>query len=268
MLRLGQQRSKTSAQGEGAIETSDSLAQEKGEEAEDSKGAPTGTLFHRADCVITREQVNEHLMRHGAYTDQFEHPLVYARSKLRMLAFNDDYKLIIDPYEEHTNDFYMPESSEMGSVSEGHHSCCGSYGSMSEESESGGRHSKSKIKEPLDHGQQEGLFGLARSTLRLTTRVTNLAVTGSFSCLTREELPVLQTLRFLSVGPLSPLASIYAWLWDMKLLALEQLRVCGDIIGTGIACKIAGQDKNQSMPKLREVQWDLGQCSIKWSSEP
>ena len=44
-------------------------------------GKQKGTGHNR--IVITREQVEAHLARKGAYTDHFDHPLMYARSDLR-----------------------------------------------------------------------------------------------------------------------------------------------------------------------------------------
>lgn len=77
---------------------------------------------------------------------------------------------------------------------------------------------------------------------------------------------MLRTLRFLSLGPLSPLTDTSHCLSNAMLPALEQLRICGGVIGVPAARKMAGQDKDKLLPRLKKIVWDFGSSTIDWDN--
>lgn len=129
--------------------------------------------------------------------------------------------------------------------------------------------SDSSISEALDPTTRPGLVAIARSVLNLTTQVKNLSLTGYFHDsldVDRRRLNVLDHLLSLSIGPLAPPSAVIHCLEEVRLPAMEKLRICGDVICRGTAMQIAGSSEDEdddeeglaSWPRLKEAQWEFG----------
>lgn len=242
-------------------ETRDSAGGDGGAKA---TAAGKGNEHDHPVCIVTREQVLNHISRRGASTDFFEHPLVYARSNMHILGIKDR-KVIVDYEHEQTEDLYSFDSEGGGSESD-------ADSSMDEESESSSSHFGSSISWPsssssspqgkvqgvMDHARHRGIISLARSVLRRTYRLQNLSLSGSIhSLLSSSRIFVLHSIRSLSVGPFCPPSSAeYCVAW-VKLPSLEKLRICGSTIAERTAADVAGEGE-ESWKKLREAEWDFG----------
>lgn len=232
----------------------------KGSKSASSKG----DCSSQKTFTITRDQVKAHLLRPGALTDDFEHPLLFARSGLRMLAMGPGCSIVIDHDQREIDAYYG-----FSSFDDDHHE----YGDFfrynddafsqssdspqgSPRSTSSGQSTSSDSNDSFDASHRDGLVALARSVLYRVVALENLSLTGFLHLSLGREPPALTTLRCLSVGPGTSPPTLNLSLSVVQLPSLVKLRCCADYLNTGIAKRIAGTKKH--WPSLREIRWDFG----------
>lgn len=228
--------------------------------------------------VVTRQQVKAHLSRRGSPGDHFDHPLLVARTRLRMLTLDDDGAVIVDPagygdefYDEEelddegSEDFGVPSVDD---VSDEASEASLSFNGSSRSSSSRGpgrrlsRDSSSCSSDVWDPSRRDGLLGLAGSVFRFLPNVKNLALTGFFHHIISKQRPssIPTKVAYLCADPLSPYSDAGLLFHDMQLLALEKFRICGHYFGRSLAGQIAGL--RGYWPKLREATWDFGHAQV------
>lgn len=259
-----------------------------------NRGSGMTRSKNNAELVLTLDQLKAHLVRPGAQTDHFDHPYIYARSGLKMLCLDYENRITVDYDQEMKEDFYSDDyefsdpwglgggsdSSDLDSYdsdesvlisdsvmslsSSDGSSECSSFTKRSElptSSESDSSFSSCDFLTPRVGGQS--MFKLSHLILKATTKLVNLGITGSFEKLFRKPSP-LSGLRYLSVGPLSRHEAAGLCVQDVQLPSLERLRLCGDCIGRGTACNVAGvhnrNHESDIWPRLKEFQWDFGRA--------
>lgn len=212
--------------------------------------------------TVTRDQVLAHLARPGSTTDHFDHPLLYARSDLRMLDFSIwNGEIIIDYKHENQFTYYDDFDAFLESLAAGR---------AVPENSSAAKGSSRRTVKPLDPAHRPGLIGIARAVLDLTTEVKNLSLTSYFNeCIERSpngqaQPALLDSMLYLSIGPLSPTSDVMHCLASFKLPNLEKLRFCGDTPGRPTARQMAGMDEDVVWPSLRTIQWEFGHSGVSW----
>lgn len=242
-----------------------------------TKGGGKQKSVGRNELVITREQVDAHLARKGAYTDHFDHPLMYARAHLRQLSINyGDGQVVVDfdgEQEESDDDLEFDDDLDSADETNSEVSSFPSYGSLSAPSlprrrtrlpltPASSLESRS-LSELLDPRHRPGLVAIAHSILGLTTGVRNLSLTGYFTdCLNarstnQDRAAVLDELLYLSIGPLLESPNERDCVESVKLAALEELRIVGERISWKTICHFAHQGKKANWPRLKTVQWEF-----------
>lgn len=229
--------------------------------------------------VVTPEKVEEYWQRAGAYSDHFDHPLYFAQPDLRFLARNVYEQVIVNPagirsesYLRTSTEKAQPASTrgdddQEGSPSASHeaeeeHQASDSEIASGSPAQSGPPITTTPIS-PSGRMTRDGLLGLAKSVLELTLNASNLSLTGIFQDgIMSSKLPILEQLRYLSIGPLtSPEDAALCLEEETTLLpALGKLRVCGSYPGIGVACLIGGECAG--LPSLQEVHWDCGDTKV------
>lgn len=242
---------------------------------EDGEIDTADSRVHPSECIITRRDVEEHLSRRGAHADHYEHPLKYAASDLRALRRNSFGEVVVDYTQRELDDFYTDSdySSVLGdgqsdneplelcsnaSTSDIHASSHEGSSNSSPPSSSTFSRAPAQPIQVLDPAHRSGILNLALAVLRQAKQVKNVSLTRSLHhILDRKPLP-LESVRFLSIGPVWPPSETQWCLHGVKLPALEKLRICGYFIESGTAKQISGLDADRSWPRLKNVEWDFG----------
>lgn len=227
------------------------------------KEPPEGDIL-----VVTHEDVMKHLARRGAHTDNFEHPVIFAQSDLRILSQRDDGTITVNYDQKARNNFYPDPDSE---DEDNYH---GDLDDMlyrfndDEWSESSlaplrppsPTDSEGSAYDTFDLLQHDGISALASSVLRRTPKVLNLSLTGFLSqCLHQPPMPtLLRKLRCLSLGPPGTPPGVIFNFQDLWLPAMEKLRFCGSYLTE--ASHISGRYGNWR--SMREAQWDFGTTEL------
>lgn len=204
--------------------------------------------------VITRRELLAHLARPRSLTDEFDHPLIFARSGIDVLKFSLDGHAVGDSslLSQMSSFCYGDASDGPGTLS--------SY-ALSQAAIQGRNPSTlpPDLINPLDiagHNTSTvgGLVALARSVLALTPGVENLFLTGFLqAALCGSEAPALVSLRWLCLGPLSIHSdeSLPPTPGLGRLANLEHLKLMG--------CGLSERKRElfASLPRLKSVEWNV-----------
>lgn len=154
--------------------------------------------------VITRAELLAHLAAPGSATDNFDHPLVFARSGIQVLDFTSGF-------EAHGSRRLLPQMSALCYISTSDEGSA-LDGFTPPRAALPGRLAPPPtpdLVDPFDVSTPNtstvgGNLALARSLLALTPQVKNLFLAGFLQAvLCGSEAPVLPSLRWLCLGPLS-----------------------------------------------------------------
>lgn len=204
--------------------------------------------------VVTRHQLYQRMTRRGAPTDNFNHPLLFARSGLKWLAEDDTGyehegqapRGEIDQDEDIARAFAWPPAASNPEAIQAH---------------------PGDFSNPIDLAipgtlTVGGNVSLARLVLALTPEVSRLSMTGFLECALLNACPPLRALRSVMLGP-QPNG------WDLSyqrqfnaLRGVEKLRICGRVPSPS---EIKELVEGESFGKLRKLQWSMTE-RITWGS--
>lgn len=212
-----------------------------------------GTVTPAQDCgvfTVTRAQIYRRLMRAGAPTDSFDHPLLHARSGLPWSAeARDDAEhtspnRTINDGEDPSDTFSLPATSARADDPDNAEVIV----------------FPSDLTDPVDLAIPTGAtvagnISLARSVMALTPLLRSLALTGClesailgdrFAC-------ALQDLRILTTGPTPRMWSAWPLYDNPTLITVEKLNVLDQLVGLDEIDQLFG-DKS-SLISLRHLHW-------------
>lgn len=212
---------------------------------------------------LTCAQLDEHIGRKGGPADHFEHPLLIARSGLKLLHPSDCGQLLVDWNHHHSRSYHDPLEEEEG----GHCICCGTTAALREELED---NDSSVCDECISQSQacQAGtvlsdpktlrdILGMARGVLSLTPNAVNLSCSSYLHrFLWFGNTPPFNKLRFLSVGPFPPSLEDRPGFNRTSFTNVEKLRICPNPVERWASTADAGSD--DPLPALKNLQWDYG----------
>lgn len=192
--------------------------------------------------VVSRAQLWQHLTRRGAGLDQFDHPILFARTGFCSLPLSEYGHSLVGHYLKgpYRGWFNAEDAGE-------------------EQQEDPAEHEERTIDSLglAPHHTIGGLAGVTSNIIALCPNLVNLSLLGTLKLCLSVPLATYGTLRSLSLGPLLPV-------WDetgslhgcaSKMRELENLRVCGAFVDAEEAKQIAGGDG--CFPKLKRAQWEL-----------
>ncbi|PWN25401.1 hypothetical protein BDZ90DRAFT_228434 [Jaminaea rosea] len=216
--------------------------------------------------TITPSQLNSHLARPGAASDNFHNPLIIARSELHLLTVDAPSRVVVDwtCHEECYSDIEDDDDCDCAQ--------CGGEEKLYNKWPHGRFDTKKCItlsaastasfcEHGLDKTTINGILKLAQSVLDAVPSLANLSLTSFLHrSLWDLQQPRLSSLRFFSLGPLAD--SDDDWLdyilstTHTVLPQVEYLRLCAVDAGETMAWSIAGQ-LGGLLPRLREAHWEL-----------
>lgn len=216
--------------------------------------------------AITREQVKAHLLRRGALTDNFEHPLLFARSGMHILTTGPGCAITVDHAQSDSGEWYESDSDSASHVYGEHYRYDDDVFSNSDFSQQGSPSSspsptgaRNDIDDVFDLSQRDGITALCKSVLQRLPEIQNLSLSGFLFLSLGRSPPVLPTLRSFSLGPPTAQLDHSRSLDSMQLPGLEKLRICDDYLSFDVAKAIAGT--KGEWKSLREARWDHGGSS-------
>lgn len=214
--------------------------------------------------LVTKEHINTHFARRGAHTDHFNHPLLFARPKLRRLTLSSGNRVIVADGKS-PDDLYYPSDGDTDddNDSEADHlydryryidqDFSWSHSSDQESSRSSPS-VDSLINLELEATGYDETVAIATSTLRLLPRLHNLSLTSYlYRCLGRPQ-PKLSMLTCLSLGPLLPSENLLDFIVCLKLPAVKKLRICGGGLDHHRLARLIGESVEMVWPALMETQ--------------
>lgn len=193
-------------------------------------------------CVLTRQQLTQHLARPRGPTDRFDHPLLFARSGLDQLS--ETYRRD-NLYRCQPDDRFMREPEDLADIFESKRGL---------ETPGGASRVSEEVLDPSLPGTATigALLTLTRSLLAMTPRLENLSLTGFLEravCGRRPTASLLKSLRCLSIGPPPETSEWYVPLLFEGLEEIQKLRVCGTMLRGDEVAQISG--------RYSELQWSL-----------
>lgn len=237
------------------------------------KASPAKLGNESSYFVVTREQIDKHVIRRGAFTDHFNHPLIIARSGLRHLTSDGDVgvKVIDGDYDGDDECHYPSESESYASDPYDSHryndeDFATPRSPRPADSMRSSPSADSLIGRDWDPATRDDILALAVSTLRLIPLVNNLSLTGYLHLCLQRPQPKLNMLRYVSIGPLATPDGSGGYMVGYNLPAMEKLRFCGNMLDLAAAQQI-GDREAKGWPALREACWDYGATKM-WAREP
>lgn len=212
--------------------------------------------------ILRRSMLWKHLTRRGGVLDQFDHPLLFARTGLKAARISSYGRSLVrsrleGAHRDHfTPEEYDPQADEMDDFSDEDvdFDSDGSHGSQRDPVEV-------KVPRFARHHTRTGIVEAACNLLRAAPNVSNLSMSGYIRCSLRDRLPVFETLRSLCLP-----ASLPFWYDPVmggkhgpRMFELENLLVSGHALSAVEAKEIAG--KGERFPRLRRFIWELVQTN-------
>lgn len=205
--------------------------------------------------VITRAQVWTHLTRRGSALDQFDHPILFARSTFASAPISNHGRRIVGKYlaGPHTDHFscaqYDPEPhdhdhEQMASIDDD-------------------RLYEERVIDQLQLCRLNTipkLMVIAMDVLTCAGRLVNLSLSGTLDSCFFMKLDTWSTVKSLSLGPLLPVwnEGLHFGERGVDFEKLENLRICGALIHEEDIEQIAGHVEGR-FPKRKRVQWEMVQ---------
>lgn len=195
--------------------------------------APKGNVSSGVDVVvISFREIQRHLARPGCLMDDFNHPLIFARSGIHLTDISASRSALLAPDEAAataSTDLFSPSPGSSPDYGLSNMATLGS------------------------------IFASLRAVMSYCPFINNLSLTGPLEgAIWGSQTPdhTLGQLRFLNVGPL-PSPHLPASLQLGSLPALEELRIC--------SMRLHGSEMHDlvtKLPRLRRLEWlVVGKCS-------
>lgn len=215
----------------------------------------------RRPYVLHRTRLLQHIGRRGAQTDSFDHPLLLARSGIKLITFRPDGRgYLSSSIWREAKELYSDKASSSAPSSDKEGSAESAFDNLALPESSSTRPLANDLVSPLDTASYHtasigGNLALSCALLALTPDVQSLFLTGVLQriCCGKEAALPPRSLRYLCLGPFSwssdeSLSPSFA---DGRLRGLEQLDLRGGYLCEHKRACIA------ALPSLKRVHWDL-----------